>query len=73
MLVAVAMTVLSLVAESSLQRLMRDLVKRALSAAADAFLVRWPVAAASRHRRNHVSVGRNAGFLRQRCGGSRGF
>ena len=36
-------------------------------------MVRWLVMGASRHRRHDVCLGRNAGSLRERCGGSRGF
>ena len=57
MLTAQATTVLSPVAKSSVQRLVRDLVRLG----------------ASRHPHNDVSIGRNAGSLRRSCDGSRGF
>ena len=54
---------------SGLQRLVLDVVKLTWAAAEFVEKERRPVAGASRHRHNDVSIVRNAGSFRRRCGG----
>ena len=72
MLVVQAATVLSLAAKPRLREGRCDVAKLTRAAVEAVGKERRPVAGASRHQQNDVSLGRNAGSLRRRCGGSHG-
>ena len=61
-----AATLQSLETKSRLPHLLLGLVKLPWAMATAVEMVRWPVVEVSRHRRNDVSIGWNAGSLRRR-------